>query len=69
MTNNTLPNGLIETIGTGTTQEASDRLVAAIEAHEKMGLVARVDHTAGAERVGLELTPTVEVFVGSVRCV
>ncbi len=63
--NSDLPNGLIETLGTGTTAEAVDRLVAAIEAHEKLGLVARVDHTAGAERVGLELTPTVEIFVGN----
>ena len=65
MSNDTLPNGLIETIGTGTTQEASDRLVAAIEANEKLGLAARVDHAAGAQRVGLELTPTVEVFFGN----
>lgn len=62
---NALPAGLIETIGTDTTQEAADRLVAAIEANEKLRLVARVDHSAGAESVGLELTPTVEVFFGN----
>ena len=65
MTENTLPAGLVETIGTGTTEEATGRLVAAIEANAKLGLAARVDHAAGAARVGLELTPTVEVFFGN----
>ena len=65
MSENELPNGLVETIGSGTTAEAVDRLVAAIEAHEKFGLIAQVDHAAGAARVGMELTPTVEVFFGN----
>ncbi len=64
--NSDLPNGLVETLGSGTTTaEAVERLTAALDAHEKLGLVAVVDHTAGAERVGLELTPTVEIFMGN----
>ena len=61
-----LPNGVVETLGAGTTTaEAADRLTAAIEANEKLRLIARVDHGAGAESVGLELTPTVEIFFGN----
>lgn len=60
-----LPNGLVETLGSGTTAEAADRLTAAIESNEKFRLIARVDHSAGAESVGLELTPTVEIFFGN----
>ena len=65
MTTDALPAGLIETLGTGTTQEAADRLVGAIEANDKLRLVARMDHAAGAASVGLELAPTVEVFFGN----
>ncbi len=65
MTNNALPKGLIETTGSGTAEEAADRLVAAIEGNEKLRLVARMDHSAGAASVGLELTPTIEVFFGN----
>ncbi len=65
MTQDSLPNGLIETTGSGTTAEAADRLVAAIEGNEKLRLIARVDHSAGAESVGLELAPTTEVFFGN----
>ncbi len=66
MTNGSeLPAGLVETQGSGTAVDAADRLVAAIEANEKLRLVARVDHGAGAESVGLELTPTIEVFFGN----
>lgn len=66
MQNPDLPNGLVETLGENTTTaEAADRLVAAIEANEKLRLIARVDHAAGADSVGLELAPTVEVFFGN----
>ena len=41
------------------------RLTAAVEAHEKLGLIAQVDHAAGAQKVGLELAPTVELFIGN----
>ncbi len=57
--------GLVETAGTGTAAEAADRLAAAIEGNEKLRLVARVDHGAGADSVGLELAPTIEVFFGN----
>ena len=63
--NSDLPNGLVETLGSGTTAEAADRLAAAIEGNEKLRLIARVDHAAGADSVGLELTPTVEIFFGN----
>lgn len=63
---NDLPAGLVETIGSATTvADAADRLVAAIEANEKLRLVAKVDHAAGAASVGLELEPTIEVFFGN----
>lgn len=65
MSTSELPNGLIETHGSGTAADAADRLAAAIEANEKLRLVARVDHAAGAESVGLELAPTVEIFFGN----
>lgn len=57
--------GLIETKGEGTTADAVDRLVTAIEGNEKLRLIARVDHAAGAESVGMDLAPTVEVFFGN----
>lgn len=63
MTSSDLPQGLVETIGTNTT--AADRLTGAIESNEKLRLIARVDHAAGAESVGLQLTPTVEIFSGN----
>ncbi len=59
------PPGLIETTGSGTTSEAVARLTAAVEAHEKLGLIAQVDHSAGAARVDMELAPTVELFIGN----
>lgn len=63
---NELPTGLIETLGPNTTTaEAVARLTAAVEAHEKLGLIAQVDHAAGAQKVGLELAPTVELFIGN----
>ncbi len=63
---NELPDGLVETMGPDTTvSEAVERLTAAIEAHEKLGLIATVDHTAGAQKVGLDLAPTVEIFFGN----
>lgn len=65
MTASELPTGLVETTGSGPATEAADRLVAAIEANDKLRLVARVDHTAGAESVGLELGPIVEIFFGN----
>lgn len=65
MTQSELPNGLIETLGLGTTADAAARLVAAIEGNEKLRLIAQVDHSAGASSVGLELTPTVEIFFGN----
>ena len=65
MTENERPTGIIETHGTGTAAEAADRLAAAIDANDKLTLVARVDHAAGAERVGLDLAPTVEIFFGN----
>jgi len=61
-----LAAGLIETLGPNTTTaEAADRLVAAIENNDKLRLIARVDHASGAQSVGLELDPTVEVFFGN----
>ena len=63
--NQSAETGLVETIGTGTVDEAVARLTAAIEGHEKLRLIAVVDHSAGAESVGLELAPTVEFFVGN----
>jgi len=61
-----LPSGIIETLGSHTTAaEAADRLTAAIEGNEKLGLIARVDHAAGAASVDLELTPTIEIFFGN----
>lgn len=66
MTSSDLPQGLVETIGTNTTTaEAAERLAGAIESNEKLRLIARVDHAAGADSVGLELTPTVEIFFGN----
>lgn len=63
---NELPQGLVETLGPSTTvAEAVDRLTAAIEGNEKLGLIATVDHTKGAVKAGLELEPTVEVFFGN----
>lgn len=63
---NPLPNGIIETLGTSTTvAQAGERLTNAVEAHPKLGLIATVDHTAGAVKVGLELEPTVEMFIGN----
>ncbi len=62
---NQLGNGLIETTGKGTAAEAADRLAAAIDGNEKLRLVARVDHGAGAASVGLELAPTVEILFGN----
>lgn len=61
-----LPAGLIETTGPETTvQEAADRLLAAIDGNEKLRHIATVDHSAGAESVGLELKPTIEIFFGN----
>lgn len=61
-----LPVGLVETIGTDTTHaEASERLAAAIESHEKFGLVARVEHSGSAERIGLDLVPMTEFLFGN----
>ena len=57
--------GLIETAGTGSVADAADRLVAAIEANEKLKLVARIEHSAAAANAGLELEPTVEVIFGN----
>lgn len=57
--------GLIETSGTGSAADAADRLVAAIEANEKLKLVARIEHSAAAANAGLELGPTVEVIFGN----
>lgn len=65
MANNELPHGLIETKGSGTARQAADRVIAAIEELDNIGLVAEVDHAAGAKRVGLELTPTIELLFGS----
>ncbi len=67
MSQNTDPqNGLIETFGPNTTAaEAADRLEAAIGASDGANVVARVDHSAGAHKVGLELTPTIEVLFGN----
>jgi len=63
---NELPNGLVETLGSSTSvADAVARLTAALEAHEKLGLIATVDHSAGATKVGLELEPTVEIFFGN----
>jgi len=58
-------NGIVETTGSGTAAEAAARLTAAIEGNEKLTLMATVDHSAGAARVGLELTPTIELFFGN----
>lgn len=61
-----LPAGLIETIGTNTTTaQAADRLAAEIENSDKFGLVARVEHSASAERVGLDLVPMTEFLFGN----
>ncbi len=57
--------GLIRTTGTGTIGEAADRLVAAIEANEKLKLVARVEHSAAGANAGLDLAPTVLVMFGN----
>lgn len=65
MTSPELSAGLIETNGQGTATDAADRLVAAIEANDRLRLVARVDHGANASSVGLELPPTIEVFFGN----
>ncbi len=66
MTSSDLPAGLVETLGTDTTTaEAAERLASAIEANEKLRLIAQVDHTAGANSVDLELAPTVETFFGN----
>jgi len=64
MTADSLPNGLIETIGFGTTQEAANRAITAIETTENIGLMTQVDHAAGGKKVGLELAPTIELFFG-----
>jgi len=64
--NNSLPNGLVETLGSGTSvADAVARVEAAIEANENLGLIAKVDHGAGAVKAGLELEPTVEIFLGN----
>ena len=65
MSNDFVPNGAIATIGTGTVAEAVDRLLAAVEAHEKISLVTKVDHQAAASKVGLELDPIVLIIVGN----
>jgi uncharacterized protein (DUF302 family) len=44
--------------------ETTDRLVAALEA-KGMTIFARIDHTAGAEKVGLSLRPTQVVVFGN----
>lgn len=60
-----IPNGTIATTGTGTVPEAVARLLAAVDAHEKINLVAQVDHSAAAKKVGLELAPTTLIIVGN----
>lgn len=60
------PPGVIETIGTSTNAaQAAARLTNAIEANDKLRLVATVDHAANAASVGLELAPTIEILFGN----
>ena len=47
-------------------EETLDRLEAAVTKHG-MTIVARIDHAAAAEKVGLELRPTVVVVFGNPR--
>ena len=49
---------------TGGVAEAADRLVAAVE-EAGAGVVARVDHAAGAQSVDMELPPAVKVIFGN----
>jgi uncharacterized protein (DUF302 family) len=46
--------------------ETLDRLEAAVTRHG-MTIFARIDHGAAAEKVGMELKPTVVVFFGNAR--
>jgi len=46
--------------------ETLDRLEAAVTRHG-MAIVARIDHAAAAEKVGLELQPTVVLVFGNPR--
>jgi uncharacterized protein (DUF302 family) len=47
-------------------KETLDRLEAAATRHG-MTIMARIDHSAGAEKVGLKLRPTVVLFFGNAR--
>jgi uncharacterized protein (DUF302 family) len=47
-------------------EETLDRLEAAVTKHG-MTIVARIDHAAAAEKVGLELRPTVVLVFGNPR--
>ncbi len=59
-------NGIIKTTGTNTTvAEAASRLEDAINENDKLRLMAKVDHTAGAASVGLVLPDTVEFIFGN----
>ena len=63
---NALPTGVIETLGPDTSvADAVARLTAAIEANDKLRLMATVDHSAGAASVDLELPPTIELIFGN----
>jgi uncharacterized protein (DUF302 family) len=56
---------MIRTDGNGSARAAADRLVAAIDGNDKINVVARVEHSAAAAKVGLELEPTVEIIFGN----
>ena len=57
--------GIVETTAPGTAREAADRLLAAIDGNENLGLVAEIDHGANAADAGLELAPTIEIIFGN----
>lgn len=59
------PAGLVVTRSTRTFTETVETVLSALEANPNIGVVADLDHSANAARVGLMLPPTREIFFGN----
>lgn len=59
------PRGMVITKSLNEFEDTYQTLLSALEANPAIGVVATLDHSANADRVGLSLPPTREIFFGN----
>lgn len=60
-----VPRGMVVTKSRNDFEDTYQSLLSALEANPAIGVVATLDHSANADRVGLLLPPTREIFFGN----